>query len=308
MLKYIHTFISYIYRIFYFKYYFSLMKSWNMTIQGTIGEISEEHLNSNENTVTNIRTESGNPVAQSEDHPPNRCTETTEREENESNVVDGRESQEREDKVKEDNYAGGLEIGGGRGEKEERGENGNRKQKKEEEDEGGGSKSKKIKKESGKDADDKVDIKDEDQEKTRESIGQEEETKGGRNEKEGGEDDGQRGRTEIDDKASEKDRNSDDKAEKDKEKKKDEAERKKRDLGNGDVKEEEGEDIQPGPLLRSCAEEESSTNDMVAVSQESTVQNQQTGQNAHTSDLTGQLPGSSKKNQPKEVSYKYSLF
>lgn len=276
------------------------MKSWNMTFQGTIGEISEEHLNSNENTVTNVRTESGNPVAQSEVHPPNRCTETTDREENENNVVDGRESQEREDKVKEeDNSAGGLEF---------RGENGNRKRKKEEEDEGGGSKSKEIKKESGKDADEKVDIKDEDQEKTRESIGQEEETKGGRNEKEDGEDDGQRGGTEKDDKASEKDRKSDDKAEKDKEKKKDEAERKKRDLGNGDVKEEEGEDIQPDPLLRSCAEEESSTNDMVVVSQESTVQNQQTVQNAHTSDLTGQLPGSSKKNQPKEVSYKYSLF
>lgn len=93
-------------------------------------------------------------------------------------------------KVKEDNNVEGLESEGRGGERKEGGENGNRKRKKEEEDKGGGLKSKEIKKESGKDIDEKVDIKDKEYEKTREIIGEKKEIMGGRNEKEGIKDDG----------------------------------------------------------------------------------------------------------------------
>lgn len=277
---------------------------------------SDEHLNNDGDTSSSIKTESGNPVTQSEDHPPNRCTETTDRKENEQaekNKVDKMENQVKDDKVKK-NYAEGLESGG-RGEKRQgKGENGNRKRKKEEEDKGGGLKSKEVKKESGKDADEKVDMKDKDQEKTRESIGQENEKKGGRNEKEDKKDDGLGGGTAKDDKASEKDNkgNGDGyKAEKDKEKEDDKVERKKRDLKNGKIRDEDGQKeerqgIESDPLLRSPVEGASSTN--VVVSQEYTAKNQQPGQSAHTSDVTGKLPGSSKENQTKKVSYNLSLL
>lgn len=138
-------------------------------------------------------------------------------------------------KVKEDNNVEGLESEGRGGERKEGGENGNRKCKKEEEDKGGGLKSKEIKKESGKDIDEKVDIKDKDYEKMRESIGEKKEIMGGRNEKECIKDDGLGGGIEKYDKVSEKDRKCDgdgNNIEKNKEKK-DEVERKKRDLENG---------------------------------------------------------------------------
>lgn len=266
---------------------------------------SDEHLNNDGDTSSSIKTESGNPS--------NRCTETDrkENEQAEKNKVDKMENQVKDDKVKK-NYAEGLESGG-RGEKRQgKGENGNRKRKKEEEDKGGGLKSKEVKKESGKDADEKVDMKDKDQEKTRESIGQENEKKGGRNEKEDKKDDGLGGGTAKDDKASEKDNkgNGDGyKAEKDKEKEDDKVERKKRDLKNGKIRDEDGQKeerqgIESDPLLRSPVEGASSTN--VVASQEYTAKNQQ--QSAHTSDVTGKLPGSSKENQTKKVSYNLSLL
>lgn len=290
----------------------------NMSIQGTFFKFSGEHLNSDGDTSSSIKSESGNPVTQSEDLPSNRCTETTDRNENEQAEkvkVDKIENQVKDDKVKEDNNAEVLESEGRGGERKEGGENGNRKRKKEEEDKGGGSKSKEIKKESGKDTDEKVDIKDKDHEKTRESIGEKKETMGGRNEKEGTKDDGLGGGTEKYDKASEKDRkcNGDgNNAEKNNEKKDDEVERKKRDLENGkledgDCQQEEGQGIDSDQLLRSSAEGASSTKDMV-VSQEYTVQNQNPGQKAQTSDVTGKHSGSSKENQTKKVSYDYSLF
>lgn len=289
----------------------------NMSIQGTFIKFSEEHLNSDGDTSSSIKSESGNPVTQSEDLPSNRCTETTDRNENEQaekSKVDKIENQVKDTKAKEDNNAEGLESEGRGGERKEGGENGNRKRKKEEEDKGGGSKSKEIKKESGKDTDEKVDIKDKDHEKTRESIGEKKETMGGRNEKECTKDDGLGGGTEKYDKASEKDRKCDgdgNNTEKNKEKK-DEVERKKRDLENGkledgDCQQEEGQGIDSDQLLRSSAEEASSTKDMV-VSQEHTSQNQNPGQKAQTSDVTGKHSGSSKENQTKKVSYDFSLF
>lgn len=248
-------------------------------------------------------------MTQSEDLPSNRCTETTDRNEN-----DKIENHVKDDKVK-DNNAEGLESEGRGGERKEGGENGNRKRKKEEEDKGGGSKNKEIKKESGKDTDEKVDIKDKEHEKTREIIGEKKETVVGRNEKEGTKDDGLGGGTEQYAKASEKDRKRDgdgNNTEKNKEKKDDEVERKKRDLENGkledgDCQQKEGQGIDSDPLLRSSAEEASSTKDMV-VSQEHTSPNQNPGQKAQTSDVTGKHSGSSKENQTKKVSYDFSLF
>lgn len=106
----------------------------------TQAKFSDVLLNSNENTSTSIRTESGKPVAQSKDLQQNEGTGTTDREKEKAETKNlGAEGGK-----EEENNAEGLkneedEV------KEERGENGNRKRKKEEEDEGGGSRGKDTK-------------------------------------------------------------------------------------------------------------------------------------------------------------------
>lgn len=145
----------------------------------TQAKFSDVPLDSNTNTSTSIRTESGNPVAQSEDLQQNGGRGTTDRgkEKAETNSlgVDGGKKEENNAEVLK---SGGDEVN------EESGENGNGKRKKEEEDEGGGSRDKDTKTESVVDTYEKRDIEDGEERKSND-IREKEDVEGGRNEEKG---------------------------------------------------------------------------------------------------------------------------
>lgn len=151
----------------------------NENISETQAKFSDVPLDSNTNTSTSIRTESGNPVAQSEDLQQNGGRGTTDRgkEKAETNSlgVDGGKKEENNAEVLK---SGGDEVN------EESGENGNGKRKKEEEDEGGGSRDKDTKTESVVDTYEKRDIEDGEERKSND-IREKEDVEGGRNEEKG---------------------------------------------------------------------------------------------------------------------------
>lgn len=151
----------------------------NENISETKAKFSDVPLDSNTNASTSIRTESGNPVAQSEDLQQNGGRGTTDRgkEKAETNSlgVDGGKKEENNAEVLK---SGGDEVN------EESGENGNGKRKKEEEDEGGGSRDKDTKTESVVDTYEKKDIEDGEERKSND-IREKEDVEGGRNEEKG---------------------------------------------------------------------------------------------------------------------------
>lgn len=151
----------------------------NENISETQAKFSDVPLDSNTNASTSIRTESGNPVAQSEDLQQNGGRGTTDRgkEKAETNSlgVDGGKKEENNAEVLK---SGGDEVN------EESGENGNGKRKKEEEDEGGGSRDKDTKTESVVDTYEKKDIEDGEERKSND-IREKKDVEGGRNEEKG---------------------------------------------------------------------------------------------------------------------------
>lgn len=233
-------------------------------ISETQAKFSDVPLDSNENTSTSIRTESGNPVAQSEDLQQNGGRGTTDRgkEKAETNSlgVDGGK--------KEESNAEGLKSGGV-GVEEERGETGNRKRKKEEEDEGGGSRDKDNKTESVMGTYEKKDMED-GEERKRKDNREKEDVEGGRNEEDGGKNNSKKEGTveKKGDQRNEKDRKSEEYENRVKTKKGKEdgvpGRERKTDLGTEKKRNGEGEKDERGgassdPLNRSSAEGATST-------------------------------------------------
>lgn len=260
---------------------FTLMNKLFLTIQETQTKLPDKHLDSNGETSTSIRTDLGNPLAQNEGHSPNVDTETTERGEKDQND-NGKTTED--GGVKEKDSVEDLRKEGGEGVRDERRDDGNRKRKKEEEDEGGGLRSKEIRKENVDDTEEKRDMKD-GEECNRENTGHDEKIKERKTE-EDGEENGSRGETgqEMEDQRSVREE--------------------KGDGENRDEGEDEEGKSRSDPLLRSSASGSTSTSDPLVAIPKNTVQedkNQKNGENAPTSQKTGQHTDDSTAKKTNEV-------